>query len=274
MALDQPLTNYDDPRQRTGPSGGNEDYFRPTRSSLLRQMPRQSLPEGLGAALQQIEEDDAEGLQRSKAAADRASRARGARGGGGGGGGDNQSVASSQVSTVASPAGTAAKTGTAGAAGGGAGGGRTGATAGAAGKANAAGTSTGKLLATTKPKKGGGSGSLGLGLGEFQGMQADLPGNRYAQRGLKESAAQRAERLQQREHTLEQIDAVLQNLNAHTTGWSERQAVQAMNSLRSRGGHKSEKETMREMREFAHPPSHGVKSLLSMVDDIEAEFNS
>jgi len=36
---------------------------------------------------------------------------------------------------------------------------------------------------------------------------------------------------------------------------------------------KSEKETMREMREFAQPFT-GVKSLLNMVTDIEQEFFS
>jgi hypothetical protein len=84
----------------------------------------------------------------------------------------------------------------------------------------------------------------------------------------------RALRQEQRNQTLEQIEDVLQNLNAHTTGWSEKQTLQAIKNANNRGhAAKSEKETMREMRDFAQPFT-GVKSLLSMVQDIEAEFNS
>ena len=102
----------------------------------------------------------------------------------------------------------------------------------------------------------------------------DLPANRYLHRGLKESSAVRALRQEQRHQTLSQIDDVLQNLNANTMGWAEIQSMQAVKSSSFRGpAAKSEKETMREMRDFAQPFT-GVKSLLNMVHDIEREFNS
>eukprot|EP00428_Durinskia_dybowskii_P076618 CAMPEP_0170354278 /NCGR_PEP_ID=MMETSP0117_2-20130122/17_1 /TAXON_ID=400756 /ORGANISM="Durinskia baltica, Strain CSIRO CS-38" /LENGTH=326 /DNA_ID=CAMNT_0010608225 /DNA_START=443 /DNA_END=1423 /DNA_ORIENTATION=- len=77
-----------------------------------------------------------------------------------------------------------------------------------------------------------------------------------------------------REQTLEQMDFVLQRLNSNSTGWSEKQIFQAIKNA-SHNGHatKCEKETMREMREFAHPYA-GVKSLLRMVHHVEAEFQS
>lgn len=102
----------------------------------------------------------------------------------------------------------------------------------------------------------------------------DLPANRYTQRGFKEPSVIRALRQEQRAQTLAQIDDVLQGLNSNTTGWTEKQALQAIKNANYRGNvTKNEKETMREMRDFAQPFT-GVKSLLSMAREIEEEFNS
>jgi hypothetical protein len=91
-------------------------------------------------------------------------------------------------------------------------------------------------------------------------------GGRFKQRGLAEPAAVRLLRQEQREQTLEQIDLVLQGLNTHTERWNEQQEEEGKQ-------HKNEKETMKEMRDFDQPFT-GIRSLLSLVDDIGAEFKS
>jgi hypothetical protein len=102
----------------------------------------------------------------------------------------------------------------------------------------------------------------------------DLPSNRYQQRGFKESSTVKQLRQEQRAQTLSQIDDVLQSLNSNTIGWSEKQSLQAIKNANYRGNvTKNEKETMREMRDFAQPYT-GIKSLLSMVRDIEEEFDN
>ena len=256
----------------------SKDYYKPTSSSVLRQMPRHALPERLAAAEAQAQQFDAQAeLERYGVVPPAPSRGR---------------VSSSVGRMVAAGAASAANEEPS-----------SGASVGGVSLALSFRTSNSQMSqgststsshqhghhhhsgAALKPKS-----SSALRNAGQQSMQKvadipqipwkarqedpDLPAKKYTHRGLKESNTVKAKRHEQRANTLHQIDDVLQNLNAHTTGWSERQAIQGLNSAVNRGYQaKSEKETMREMREFAQPFT-GVKSLLNMVTDIEQEFFS
>lgn len=261
----------------------SKDYYKPTRSSVLRQMPRHSLAgadTGEGekedghnseeedkaeAALYNTGNNTASSPSRGKvsAGAVRAANSAGGRGGTAGGcgasvGGGGDSIGASARSLGGGSTVTGSRVGSQ------VGGGRN-QQAGLAGSKGAAGTGTGASRQGTRgqSRKSGTASS-----------DPDMPINRYVHRGLKESNTVKKMRQEQREHTLGQIEEVLQGLNAHTTNWSERQVQQGVNSTHNRGhAAKSEKETMREMRDFAQPFT-GVKSLLNMVADIENEFNS
>ncbi len=257
----------------------SKDYYKPTSSSVLRQMPRHSLPDRLASEAQAADEFDAQAeMERYGVVPPAPSRGR---------------VSSSVGRMVAAGAAAAANEEPSG-----------GASVGGVSLALSFRTSNSQMSqsststsshhhhghqhhgnAAHKPKS-----SSALRNAGQQSMQKvadipqipwkarledpDLPAKKYTHRGLKESNTIKAKRHEQRANTLHQIDDVLQNLNAHTTGWSERQAIQGLNSAVNRGHQaKSEKETMREMREFAQPFT-GVKSLLNMVTDIEQEFFS
>ena len=252
----------------------SKDYYKPTSSSVLRQMPRHALPDRLAAAEAKAEEFDAQAeMERYGVVPPAPARGR---------------VSSSVGRMVAAGAAAAANEEPSG-----------GASVGGVSLALSFRTSNSQMSqsststtshqnrgnTTNKPKS-----SSALRNAGQQSMQKvadipqipwkarledpDLPAKKYTHRGLKESNTIKAKRHEQRASTLHQIDNVLQNLNAHTTGWSERQAIQGLNSAVNRGHQaKSEKETMREMREFAQPFT-GVKSLLNMVTDIEQEFFS
>lgn len=257
----------------------SKDYYKPTSSSVLRQMPRHALPDRLAAAEAKADEFDAQAeMERYGVVPPAPSRGR---------------VSSSVGRMVAAGAAAAANEEPSG-----------GASVGGVSLALSFRTSNSQMSqsststsshhhhghqhhghGTHKPKS-----SSALRNAGQQSMQKvadipqipwkarledpDLPAKKYTHRGLKESNTVKAKRHEQRTNTLHQIDDVLQSLNAHTTGWSERQAIQGLNSAVNRGHQaKSEKETMREMREFAQPFT-GVKSLLNMVSDIEQEFFS
>lgn len=233
----------------------SKDYYKPTRSSVLRQMPRHAT--GIGAADEGSNSDDdraeAERYNSGNGTAPSPSRARASAGAGAGSatGGDSVnggSLRSLGTGVVSSRMGSTAGRGT---------------QTGSAAPKSATASQQGPRAATGHSRKP-----------ISAGADPDLPSNRYVQRGLKESNTVKKMRQEQREHTLGQIEEVLQGLNNHTNNWSERQALQGINSTNNRGhAAKSEKETMREMRDFAQPFT-GVKSLLNMVADIEHEFNS
>lgn len=231
----------------------SKDYYKPTRSSVLRQMPRHTIGTNIYTTEEEGNSDDdkaeaalyntgngtAPSPNRAKVSA---GAVRAASGGASVGGGESAVGSIRTAGTGVGSSKIGSKTGTA--------------------PTKAGASQQGPRAPTAGRKPGSGA------------VDPDLPANRYVHRGLRESNTVKRMRQEQREHTLGQIEEVLQGLNSHTTGWSERQALQGINSVHNRGHQaKSEKETMREMRDFAQPFT-GVKSLLNMVADIEEEFNS
>lgn len=246
----------------------SKDYYKPTRSSVLRQMPRHALPDSLAAAEAEAEQYDAQAeMERYGVVPPAPARAK---------------VSSAVGRMVAAGAAANSVAGSSSASVGGVSVALSFRTTQSQMSQSTTGTNQ---SGTPKPKssalRAAGQQSVQRAPVEIPKIpwrarleDPDLPTKRYSHRGLKESGTVKAKRQEQRDNTLAQIDEVLQNLNSHTSGWSERQAIQGLNSATNRGhAAKSEKETMREMRDFAQPFT-GVKSLLNMVADIEQEFFS
>lgn len=246
----------------------SKDYYKPTRSSVLRQMPRHALPDSLAAAGAEAEQFDAQAeMERYGVVPPAPSRGK-------------VSSAVGRMVAAGAAANSVAESSNASV------GGVSVALSFRTTQSQMSQSTTGSNQSgTPKPKssalRNAGQQSVQRAPVEIPKIpwkarleDPDLPTKRYSHRGLKESGTVKAKRQEQRDHTLAQIDEVLQNLNSHTSGWSERQAIQGLNSAANRGhAAKSEKETMREMRDFAQPFT-GVKSLLNMVTDIEQEFFS
>ena len=234
----------------------SKDYYKPTRSSVLRQMPRHALGPGVGAGAA----EDGSNSDDDKAEAERYNTS-------------NGTAPSPNRAKISASAVRTAASGGASVGGGDSVGGGSVRSVGTGGGSSKAGAAAPKTAGASQQGARGGTGQGRKG-GAYGITDPDLPANRYVNRGLKESNTVKKMRQEQREHTLGQIEEVLQGLNSHTTNWSDRQALQGINSTNNRGhAAKSEKETMREMRDFAQPFT-GVKSLLNMVADIENEFNS
>mmetsp|Transcript_10500 Transcript_10500/g.17647 ORF Transcript_10500/g.17647 Transcript_10500/m.17647 type:complete len:406 (-) Transcript_10500:34-1251(-) len=120
------------------------------------------------------------------------------------------------------------------------------------------------------PSKSAAAGSTGASRFRARGSDSvsvmDRPSMRYKQQGLKEPVIVKRLREEQRAETLAQIDSVLEGLNANTNMWSSAQQRQGQQ-------HRSERETMKEMKDFAQPFT-GIKSLANMVEDVVQEFES
>lgn len=102
----------------------------------------------------------------------------------------------------------------------------------------------------------------------------DRKSQKYNHRGLREPDSMRQLRQENRNHTLAQIDQVLQDLNTSTAVWTDPQPMEGANGLGGETGRiKSERERMREMQKFAKPFS-GISSLMKIVDEVTEEFNS
>eukprot|EP01039_Chlorochromonas_danica_P000757 gene757-821_t len=138
-----------------------------------------------------------------------------------------------------------------------------------------------------------GSGKHG-GNGGDEEDRWDRRSQRYQRRGLAEPVAAQKMRQETRQRTLGQLNTVLDQLNLHTQNLREQQDAFQQQALHFSGpnhpqGNGNEvppmeeeakqssashiRQSMEQMRTFAHQPKSGVSKLMNMVHNIVEEFN-